>query len=93
LETTLLCLEDFEGKPKDAEEACLEELKLSGVACDPSLLLPEGNSAKRDKHQKGDEDCADQADTAMAMAMAVAIAIAAKMATEAAEQDDDKNYD
>ena len=32
LETTLLCLADFKGKPKDAEEACLEELKLSEVA-------------------------------------------------------------
>lgn len=49
LETTLLCLENFKGKPKDAEEACLEELKLAEVACDPSLLLPDGVSAKKDK--------------------------------------------
>lgn len=49
LETTLLCLADFKGKPKDAEEACLEELKLAEVACDPGLLLPEGTPAAKDK--------------------------------------------
>ncbi|WP_112323989.1 OmpA family protein [Oceanibium sediminis] len=38
LETTLVCLENFQGKRKDAEQACQDALVLAGVTCDPDLL-------------------------------------------------------
>ncbi|WP_170925280.1 OmpA family protein [Roseovarius gaetbuli] len=49
LETTLACLKNFKGKPKDAEKACLEELKLAEVECLPELLQPDGRPDKKNK--------------------------------------------
>jgi outer membrane protein OmpA-like peptidoglycan-associated protein len=53
LASALACLENFNGKPKAAEEACLEELKLIGFVCDPSLLEVDDVAGKHDKENRG----------------------------------------
>lgn len=53
LETTLACLENFKGKPKDAEKACLEDLKLAKVDCDLNLLQTDGRPGKKNKEKGG----------------------------------------
>ncbi|MBW0159292.1 OmpA family protein [Sedimentimonas flavescens] len=56
LASTLACLENFSGKPKAAEEACLEELKFTGVVCDPSLLEVDDAADKKDKKNRGESN-------------------------------------
>ena len=51
LDTTLACLGNFKGKPKDAEKACLEELKLADFDCDPTLLQPDRSQVKKNKEK------------------------------------------
>ncbi|MEK6248754.1 MAG: hypothetical protein N2C12_11280, partial [Planctomycetales bacterium] len=53
LASSLLCLENFNGKPKEAEEACLEELNLLGVVCDPDLLESDDAAAKAAGKDRG----------------------------------------
>ena len=55
-ETALACLANFKGKPKEAEAACLEELKSAGIPCDPGLLQPDRSVDVRGNENGGSPD-------------------------------------
>lgn len=87
LASTLACLGNFSGKPKVAEKACLEELKLTGVVCSTSLLEVVDAANREDKKNRGESNkiMAERIVRA-ANAGACAIEQAAGDAVEAAEK-------